>query len=222
MNVLVYESNNIVDNNKYAFEEAEINLLKEKINTILSKYLEDRKYIKNKVDNWWDDILKVCEKLFTNYIEYKTFIYIIIRDKKKLIIWEDLIALNIQINLKVILKQTTQSVQYINIFSKKISRIKKDLRESLYLIEKEFLNLAEGRDYKIFKEKYFEIFNATLKDELLKSLKYSSIYNIDMFMNDEINSRGFIIVNKDKDDYFLSKNIRIDEYSLYILLGNVQ
>ncbi len=52
MNVLVYESNNIVDNNKYAFEEAEINLLKEKINTILSKYLEDRKYIKNKVDNW--------------------------------------------------------------------------------------------------------------------------------------------------------------------------
>ena len=90
------------------------------------------------------------------------------------------------------------------------------------MIEKEFLNLAEGRDYKIFKEKYFEIFNATLKDELLKSLKYSSIYNIDMFMNDEINSRGFIIVNKDKDDYFLSKNIRIDKYSLYILLGNVQ
>ena len=41
---------------------------------------------------------------------------------------------------------------YINIFSKKISRIKKDLRESLYLIEKEFLNLAEGRDYKILKK----------------------------------------------------------------------
>ena len=82
MNVLVYESNNIVDNNKYSFEEAEINLLKEKINTILSKYLEDRKYIKNKVDNWWDDILKVCEKLFTNYKEYKIFIHIIIRDKK--------------------------------------------------------------------------------------------------------------------------------------------
>ena len=56
---------------------SEINLLKEKINTILSKYLEDRKYIKNKVDNWRDAILKDCEKLFTNY-------NMIIRENKKL------------------------------------------------------------------------------------------------------------------------------------------
>ncbi len=90
------------------------------------------------------------------------------------------------------------------------------------MIEKEFLNLAEGRNFKIFKEKYFEIFIATIKDEILKNLKHSLIYNIDMFSNDEVNSRGFIIVNKNKDYYFLSKNIRIDEYSLYILLGNVQ
>ena len=78
MNVLVYESKNKVDNDKYHLEESEINLLKEKINAIL----EDRKYIKNKVDNWRDDILKDFEKLFTNYKEYKTFVCVIIRDKK--------------------------------------------------------------------------------------------------------------------------------------------
>ena len=68
MNVLVYESNNIVDNNKYALEESEINLLKEKISKILSKYLEDRKYIKDKVDNWRDAILKDCEKYYIKFL----------------------------------------------------------------------------------------------------------------------------------------------------------
>ena len=84
MNILVYESKNINNNDisKKGLEEKEIDNLKEKINFILSKYLADRKYLENKVDNWRDAILKGCEKLFSKYTDYKIFINIIIRDKQ--------------------------------------------------------------------------------------------------------------------------------------------
>ncbi len=108
---------------------SEINLLKEKINTILSKYLEDRKYIKNKVDNQRDAILKDCEKLFTNYKEYKIFINIIIRENKKLNYMGRSFLYGNTNEFKI--KFETNNIicsLYINIFSKKISRKKKGIK----------------------------------------------------------------------------------------------
>ena len=56
--------------------------IKEKIKTILEKYLADRDYISNKVDFWKETILNEIEKFLSNYNNYKFGIRIKILNKK--------------------------------------------------------------------------------------------------------------------------------------------
>ena len=88
---------------------------------------------------------------------------------------------------------------YINCY-KKIKRVQKDLTESLNLIEKEFLNLAEGRDYGVFKDKYYEILKKEISDEILKDFKKSLCFFHEISNKQDKASRGFIIINKDEND----------------------
>ena len=79
MNVLVYdnegENNNKVDKNSKN-EDIDINAIKKELNFILSKYLEDRIYLENKIDNWIEAIFQESEKILLNYKDHKTFIHI--------------------------------------------------------------------------------------------------------------------------------------------------
>ena len=84
MNVLVYELQkyNTMDKSKIQenyFEKE----LKDQIYFILAKYLDDREYLENKVDNWRDAILQEVEQIFLKYKDYKTFINIIISRENK-------------------------------------------------------------------------------------------------------------------------------------------
>ena len=48
--------------------------MKDKLNSILDKYLGDRKYVKDKIDNWRDAIMKESEFMFMQYKDkYKFF-----------------------------------------------------------------------------------------------------------------------------------------------------
>ena len=60
-----------------------IDNIKPKIEFILSKYLDDRKYIENSVDKWKDAILNECNSVFVSNKEYKAFIYLMIKDEKQ-------------------------------------------------------------------------------------------------------------------------------------------
>ena len=80
MNVLVNELNQINDdnsgqkNNEDKEFEKEIETMKDKLNSILDKYLGERKYVKDKIDNWRDAIMKESEFMFIQYKDkYKFF-----------------------------------------------------------------------------------------------------------------------------------------------------
>ena len=230
MNILVYEINKYEDKEKpkkiiqNEIGEEEINILKEKIHDILSKYLDDRKYMDNKTDYWRDAILKECEKLFLNYKEYKTFINIIINDISISEIeyhryWK---YYGVYYDFKSEFKTNKiKALIYVSIFKKK-ERKKKDLNKAFESIEKEFLNLAEGREYNIVIEKYDKMFKETIISEILKDLKNALYLFYEISNKYNKSSRGHIIVNKDVNDSFLSKFIQTDECSLYLLLGNAQ
>lgn len=66
IDVLTYEKES---NNQDDFEKERI-LIREKMNFILSKYLEDRTFLKDKVNNWRDAILKECNNFFLKYPNY--------------------------------------------------------------------------------------------------------------------------------------------------------
>ena len=216
MNVLVYEKDNIV-NNKHSIEETEINNLNEKISQILSKYLEDRNYLENKIINWMDAILQDCEQLFMKYKDYKTFINVIIIDKNKSQSHRGGNYNRRSSNTFKVAYQsnTIKSTVYISMFYKKINRNKYNLSEALKSIEKQFLNLAEGRSLKVFKEKYYETFKNNVKVE--NYIPYIFLY---ISKNEEIYSKRIIIVNGDKTENILSKIVKLKEFSLYILLAN--
>ena len=230
MNILVYEINKYEDKEKSIkiikneIGEEEINILKEKIHDILSKYLDDRKYMDNKADYWRDAILKECEKLFLNYKEYKTFINVIINDISISEIeyhryWK---YYGVYYDFKSEYKSNKiKALLYVSIFKKK-ERKKKDLNKAFESIEKEFLNLAEGREYGIVIQKYDKMFKETIISEILKDLKNALYLFYEISNKYNKSSRGHIIVNKDVNDSFLSKVIQTDECSLYLLLGNAQ
>jgi hypothetical protein len=106
----------------------------------------------------------------------------------------------------------------IILFKKNRKRTKKDLSNVMTLIETEFLNLAEGREYKIFMEKYYKMFEDKLK-EILDGYKYSLYYCIETFNNSYKGTKGFKFINKDKDDYVLSKLIDSGDIKLYVNFG---
>ena len=65
------------------FEE-EIKKITDKVNEILNTYLADRKYVKDKITNWRDAVLKECEKFFSKYKEqYSVLVNLTIYDKTK-------------------------------------------------------------------------------------------------------------------------------------------
>ena len=71
------KSRNIIDvltyekelNNQDDFEKERI-IIREKMNFILSKYLEDRTFLKDKINNWRDAILKESNNFFLKYPNY--------------------------------------------------------------------------------------------------------------------------------------------------------
>ena len=87
MNVLAYkiedEKTKKIENKSDIdpkFEE-EVEKIKDKLNNILNKYLADRKYVKDKITNWRDAIMKECETFFSSYNkEYSIFTNLIIYD----------------------------------------------------------------------------------------------------------------------------------------------
>ena len=110
----------------------------------------------------------------------------------------------------------------VGMFLKERERTKKDLTKALNLAEKEFLNLAEGRTFDTFHDKYFKMFENTLENEILTEYKYSLFY-FNVLLNKYTQySKGFIIVNKNKEDYYLSKEINAGESILYLLFGKAQ
>ena len=110
----------------------------------------------------------------------------------------------------------------IGMFLKERERTKKDLTKALNLAEKEFLNLAEGRTYDTFRVNYFKMFENTLENEILHEYKYSLFYFYVLLNKYTQYSKGFIIVNKNKEDYYLSKEINAGESILYLLFGKAQ
>ena len=86
MNVLVYDldktfvNNNIKNDNEDEDLEIEIEEIKNKVNEILSKYLGDRKYVKNKISKWRDAIMNDCKSVLVNK-KYKYFVHLMIYDK---------------------------------------------------------------------------------------------------------------------------------------------
>ena len=77
IDILVSEntSNNSIEKNDFEKEKISI---KEKINQILYKYLGDRTYLKDKINNWKDAILNECNILFIKYHNYITFVSLVI------------------------------------------------------------------------------------------------------------------------------------------------
>ncbi len=125
------------------------------MNFILSKYLVDRTFLKDKINNWRDAILNECNNFFLKYPNYITFVSLVINNKS-------LNKAKYYYNYTVMAGNTTQVIEVnfksdkieaemiISMFLKERSRTPKDLTEAFYLAEKEFLNLAEGRTFETF------------------------------------------------------------------------
>ena len=226
IDILVSENKLYYQNEKNDFEKEKISI-KEKINQILYKYLGDRTYLKDKINNWKDAILNECKILFLKYQNYITFVSLVIFNKS-------IKQSNYFLDWAFIAGETTQIIDvYFNsdnikaqinvgMFLKERERTKKDLTKALNLAEKEFLNLAEGRTFDTFHDKYFKMFENTLENEILTEYKYSLFY-FNVLLNKYTQySKGFIIVNKNKEDYYLSKEINAGESILYLLFGKAQ
>ena len=82
INILVYSQEMYKSTPDFIMTEY-IDNIKPKIHFILSKYLDDRKYIENSVDKWKDAILNECNSVFISNKEYKAFIYLMIKDEKQ-------------------------------------------------------------------------------------------------------------------------------------------
>ena len=209
------------NNNEY-WENIDINKQKKELKIILCKYLDDRVYLGNKVDNWKEAILKESEKIFLIYKEYKIFMHLSISEK---LIQENNFFNNsglfhmvdLHCNVGFESKNIKADLDII-IFKKNRKRTKKDLSNVMTLIETEFLNLAEGREYKIFMEKYYKMFEDKFK-EILDGYNYSLYYYIETFNNSYKGTKGFKFINKDKDDYVLSKLIDSGDIKLYVNFG---
>ena len=228
------KSRNIIDVLTYEKElknqddfEKERNTIKDKMNFILSKYLEDRTFLKDKVNNWRDAILNECNNFFLKYPNYITFVSLVINNKS-------LNKAKYYSSFDVIKGKTTQVVEVnfksdkmeaqmiISMFLKERSRTPKDLTEAFKLTEKEFLNLAEGRTFEKFYEKFYKMFEDTLINEILPNYKYSLFYFYQLSNEFNQSSNGFLMVNKNKDDYYLSKTINAGNAILYLLFGKAQ
>ena len=226
IDILAYENKSYYLNEKNDFEKEKISI-KEKINQILYKYLGDRTYLKDKINNWKDAILNECKIFFLKYQNYITFVSLVIFNKsikqsKYFLDWAFIAGETTQIIDVYFNSDNIKAQINVGMFLKERERTKKDLTKALNLAEKEFLNLAEGRTFDTFHDKYFKMFENTLENEILTEYKYSLFY-FNVLLNKYTQySKGFIIVNKNKEDYYLSKEINAGESILYLLFGKAQ
>jgi hypothetical protein len=97
----INENSNVKDKEKEELEK-EIEKMKVKLNEILSKYLGDRKYVVDKIDNWRDAIMNDCESFFSFYKnKYKIFTNLVINDKNEK---GDYMGDGANLDMKIILK----------------------------------------------------------------------------------------------------------------------
>ena len=225
MIVLVYdndEESNNKDEENSKNEDIDINAIKKELNFILSKYLEDRVYLENKIDNWIEAIFQESEKILLNYKDHKTFIHITIHDRK-INGYESLRKYGLYSNACTFdLEFKSDKIKaFVNIimFKRNIKRTKRDLSKVLTMAEKEFLNLAEGREYNVFMEKYYKLFEDKFFKELISGYKYSLFYFIETSNKYYKSSKGFKIINKEKDDFILYKFINAGDIKFYIAFG---
>lgn len=163
MNILVYKIEDL-ETEKIDINN-EINLvyeLKNKIYLILVKYLEDREYIENKATNWIQAILNEINPLFLNYKEYKTFIHVLIKNetiKKKDFRRKHDYINNSGKNFHVKFNNNKIfGLVHVHMFNINIKRTEKDTKNFFDSTLNNFLNLAEGREFDIFIEKYYKMF----------------------------------------------------------------
>ena len=158
-----------------------------------------------------------------NYKNFKIFIHLTISDKsiKRNNSYRNAgLYANIDISFSLEFdSQNINAILNVAMFKKNLKRTKKDLSNVIPLTEKEFLNLAEGREYEIFMEKYYKIFEEKFEKEILSGYKFSLFYFLETSNNYYESSKGFMIINGEKNDYFLSKNIDAGDIKLYIALG---
>ena len=199
--------------------------IKEKIKTILEKYLADRDYISNKVDFWKETILNEIEKFLSNYNNYKFGIRIKILNKK-IKNRDHLEKSNCYKNknyIKGIYVEFKNNKIYciVDIFLFKKSNKNKstdlDLNEKMKIIEKDFINFIYGRNYETVKSKYLEMFCKNFFDETLKNMKNGLQYCIEFSNKFYECTRGMMIINKEESDLSEEKYFKNeDESILYV------
>lgn len=200
----------------------ELGKIKPKIKEILAKYLDDRDYLEDKVDRWKNAILNECNSLFSTYKEYKTFIILTIRDETQKnndfnYHWFSGYKFYFTLEFKT---KSIDGFIIVVLFKKDIKRIDEGVSKYFEILKNEFLNLAEGRKYKIFKEKYYIMLKEKIS-QIKKKFSYE-IFPFHILSNIYFKaSLGFIIINKDKNDSFMCEEIKTDNIYCYLLLAKV-
>ena len=208
----------------------DIEIIKEKIKTILEKYLADRDYISNKVDIWKETILSEIEKFLSNYIDFKFGVNIEILNKT--IKNRDYLYTSACYKNKNYIKyfyvefKSKKIYSIIDFYLFKKNNINKfsnlDLNETMTIIEKDFINFFEGRNYETIKLKYYEMFKKKFFDETIKNLKSGFQYCI-LYSNKFYEyTMKMMIINKDESDLSEEKLFKNDDNSLlYVGLSKI-
>ena len=228
MNILVYkiefsQTGKIEINT----EQNLLNELKNKIYLILVKYLEDREYIENKVANWIQAILNEINPLFLNYKDYKTFVHVLVKNetiKNKNFSRYHNFKNNSGKNFSVKFKNTKIfGLVNVHMFNINIKRTKKDITNFFDSTLNNFLNLAEGREFDIYIQKYHKMFQDKFNEEYNLNYKDKSIcvfYDLSNKYN--MVSYGSNFINEGENDCILSKEVKTDKWSFYFLMANIQ
>ena len=228
INILVYkiedlETEKIENNNEINL----VNELKNKIYLILVKYLDDREYIENKASNWIQAILNEINPLFLNYKEFKTFIHVLIKNetiKKKDYRRNHIYINNSGKNFYVKFRgDKIFGLVSVHMFNINIKRMKIDTRNFFDSTLNNFLNLSEGREFDIFIEKYYKMFYDKFYEEYESKIKNENICIFYDFSNKyNMVSYGSYFINEGGNDFILTKEIKTDKWSLYLLMVNIQ
>jgi hypothetical protein len=203
------------------------NIVKENIQEIFNKYLDDRKYIEEIIPSWRDAILNDCEKILKQFNNYKFFLIIHLHKRREekydSIKTNGFYYGNIIEGAFTVVYKSKYIYSYINIYYfKKIEINKKnslDFDEILSSIKKEYINTIEGRNYEIVKLKYYETFKRKFFDEILKGIKYNLAYHLE-FSNIKFASiYGIKFINNDSLDFFTEINLKTEDSILYLTLA---
>ena len=227
MNVLVSEkepNDESKSESDQKFEE-EVEKIKNKLNDILNKYLGDRKYMKDKINKWRDAIMIECEEYFSIFKDdYTIFMNLMIYDNSKEKLKYEGFYRSSGKKKKIIAKYKSDFIIatiLIIMYNKNKKRKKFELKEIFEKGKTKFLNLAECREFDIFKEKYYYLFYDDF-NELINQNKNDIFCYLRVSNNYYIFTADFKIFNKDEDDYFLSEVIKTDECTLYLVIAKKQ